>query len=118
MLLHDGGEHRGGEFEEFGIEAAQQGQGLFHHVSTDEVYGSLGPEGYGIEAVVKDLMTIPTRGDLVAAFSVGGEEFRARLPAVGAPEIGRVERLRFDRLHLFDPVTGSRIDTIEGSVAA
>ena len=78
---------------------------------------SLGPEGYGIEAVVKDLMTIPTRGDLVAAFSVGGEEFRARLPAVGAPEIGRVERLRFDRLHLFDPVTGSRIDTIEGSVA-
>ena len=77
----------------------------------------LGPEGYGIEAVVKDLMAIPTRGDLVAAFSVGGEEFHARLPEADAPEIGRVVRLRFDRLHLFDPATGARIDTIEGSAA-
>ncbi len=78
---------------------------------------SLGPDGYGIEAAVKDLMSIPTREDLVATFSAEGEEFHARLPEIGAPEIGRVVRLKFDRLHLFDAASGSRVDTIEGSMA-
>ena len=75
-----------------------------------------GPEGYGIEAVVKDLRPIPTRDDVAATVSVGKDEFHARLPAADAPGIGQVVRLRFERLHLFDRARGTRIDTIEGSI--
>ena len=78
---------------------------------------AFGQEGYGVEAVVTDLRPIPTRKDVVATLSVGAEEFHARLPDADSAEIGQVVRLRFDRLHLFDRAAGTRIDTIEGSVA-
>ena len=78
---------------------------------------ALGPDGYGIEAVVTEVMPIPAREDVVVSVSVGKEPFHARLPRADIPETGRGVRLRFDRLHLFDPVDGARIDTIEGTVA-
>ena len=74
---------------------------------------SVGPEGYGIQAVVKELRPIPAREEVVAAFSIGREEFHARLAAANAPSPGQTVRLRFGRLHLFDQAEGRRLETID-----
>ena len=74
---------------------------------------SLGPDGFGIEALVADLTPIPARPDVVATVTIGKDEFYARLPKGDDLALGQTIRLRFDRLHLFDPARGTRLETIE-----
>lgn len=79
---------------------------------------SLGPEGYGIEGIVKDLIPVPTRPEVGVVVSVGEEEIYARIPDAGTPGVGQEICLRLDRLHLFDRVSGERLDTITGRPSA
>jgi len=68
--------------------------------------------GHGIDAIVRDIWRIPAQPGMVATAAIGEDEFHARLPQADSPTIGDEVRLRFERLHLFDPDSGVRLATV------